>query len=135
MTASLRIILIVPVILIASLFLTPRIYAASGVTQFCQSATAQRTTFCQDTSKGNSDANKNNNPVISVIKTAITILSYIIGVASVVTIIISGLRMVLSEGKPENISSARSAIIFAVVGVIIAISAQLIVVFVLDKLG
>jgi hypothetical protein len=64
---------------------------------------------------------------------AIEILSYIVGIVSVVMIIVSALRMVISGGDPNTVGSARSAIIYSVAGVVIAVIAQGIVVFVLKR--
>ena len=51
---------------------------------------------------------------------------------SVLFIVIGGLRMVLSEGNPEKVSTARSTIKFAVIGLVVAISAEALVSFVLN---
>lgn len=74
------------------------------------------------------------NPIILNIKKAINILSAIIGIVSVVVIILSGLRMVLGGGDPQTINSSRDAIIYAAVGIAVAVVSQAIVVFVLNKI-
>lgn len=74
-------------------------------------------------------------PIISTLKDAINLISIIIGVAAVIIIILAGLRFMLSGGDPQSISGARDAIIYAGVGIIIAVAAQAIVVFVLDNLS
>lgn len=129
----LKILAFLPLLLAFVLLSTPKTYAATGPFGACGTGTVINTsTVCKDAN--GPKANSNSNPVISIIKTAILIISILIGIASVITIMVSGFRLVMSEGKAENISSARSAIIFAVVGLIIAASAQLVVVFILDKL-
>lgn len=65
------------------------------------------------------------------------ILQLTIGIlagVAVLFVVIGGLRMVLSEGNPEDTSRARDTIIYAVVGLVICISAEAFVSFVLDKL-
>jgi hypothetical protein len=71
----------------------------------------------------------------SELHTLLSITFGILGAISVLIIVISGMRFVLSEGKPENAARARETIIYAVVGLIISISAELIVAFVLNKVG
>jgi hypothetical protein len=50
-------------------------------------------------------------------------------------IIVGGLRLVLSGGNPQTVTSARDSIIYALVGIVIAVLAQVIVVFVLDNIS
>ena len=59
----------------------------------------------------------------------------IIGAIAVLIIIIAGFRYVLSEGKSDNAARARETIIYAIVGLIVSISAEVIVAFVLNKVG
>ncbi len=62
------------------------------------------------------------------------LVAVLVGIASVIAITIGGLRYVLSSGDPNNINGAKSMILFAIVGLMIAILAQGIVLFVLKKL-
>ena len=64
----------------------------------------------------------------------VNILSIVVGVTAVLIIIIQGLRLVLSEGKSENVNSARSGIIYAVVGLVVAALAQVLVWTILNRL-
>ena len=82
--------------------------------------------------KGN---NGKNNPIIDIIKAAIEVLSFIIGAAAIITIIVSGIRMMIAGGDPNSIASARTGLVYALVGVAVVALAQLIVVFVLDKVS
>ena len=56
----------------------------------------------------------------------------IIGVLAFLIIIISALRFVLSGGDPQSVATARNTIIYAVIGLVIAISAEVIVTYVLN---
>ncbi len=59
----------------------------------------------------------------------------IIGVVALVMIILAGLQLVTSAGdNPEAAAKARGTIIYAVLGLIVAISAEVIVTFVLGRL-
>ena len=82
----------------------------------------------------NSLAQNNGNPAIGIIGSTIKVLSVIIGITAIVTILVSAARMILANGDAQSFGNARSAILYAFVGIIVAIFAQLIVVFVLDKI-
>jgi len=71
--------------------------------------------------------------VDDIIKTGISILSIIVGVAAVIMIIVGGLRYVISGGDAGSISSAKNTIMYAIVGLVVAALAQIIVQFVLNK--
>lgn len=63
----------------------------------------------------------------------LNVLSIIIGVGSVLVIIIAGFRQVVSAGNPDAVKKSKDAIIYALVGVVVAIFAQVIVQFVLSS--
>lgn len=64
----------------------------------------------------------------------VNILSIVVGVAAVIMIIIAGLRFITANGDSNQIASARTAIIYALVGLVVVALAQTIVKFVLDKI-
>jgi len=86
-------------------------------------------TICQGTDTGPTAKN----PIYTVLTVVIDILSAVVGVGSVIVIIVQGLRIVLSNGDSNTVENARNAIIYACVGVIFAIFAQIFVAFVLDR--
>ncbi|MBC7707771.1 hypothetical protein H7Y63_00935 [Polaromonas sp.] len=67
----------------------------------------------------------------NLIKVVINILSFVVGIAAVIMVIISGLKYVTSGGDSNGISSAKSTLIYALVGLAVAATAQLLVRFVL----
>lgn len=69
----------------------------------------------------------------SVIATILRILSYVAGIAAVIMIIISGLKYITSGGDASSIASAKTSLIYAIVGIIIVVLAQAIVQFVLKE--
>lgn len=77
---------------------------------------------------------KNDNPLINIVSGIINILSYLTGIAAIIGIIANGLRFILANGNPESIAGARSGLLYSVVGVVVAVIAQGIVVFVLNNL-
>jgi hypothetical protein len=64
------------------------------------------------------------------------ILNIVIGIVaaiSVLFVVVGGLRFVLSAGDPQAASRARSTVIYAVVGLVVAVAAEAIVAFVLSN--
>lgn len=69
--------------------------------------------------------------VPSVIRAAVQVLSIIIGSAAIIMILISGMRYIFAAGDSNKISGAKTTLIYALVGVVVAALAQLLVHFVL----
>lgn len=67
-----------------------------------------------------------------VVKNVVNILLYIVGVAAVVVIIVSGIRYTASGGNSNNVQAAKLSLIYAVVGLLIAVVAYAIVNYALD---
>ena len=61
--------------------------------------------------------------VPSLLQRVVGILAWVTGVAAVFVILIQGLRMVFSGGDSNSIVSARNGIIYAVIGLAVAIFA------------
>jgi len=62
-------------------------------------------------------------------------VSYIAGICAIIIIIVGGFMYVTSGGDPGKISNAKDAVLYALIGVVIAIIAQAIIIFVLNKIG
>ena len=69
------------------------------------------------------------------VKSITNILVFIVGLASVVLLIIGGLRYALSGGDSGGVEGAKNTILYAIVGVIVAFMAYAIVNFVLGALN
>lgn len=74
------------------------------------------------------------NKVTSFILEVIKVMLFALGVVSVVAVIYGGLTYVTAAGDMAKIKKARNTILYAIGGLIIAVSAQLIILFVLDRL-
>jgi len=59
---------------------------------------------------------------------------YIIGAVSVLMLIYGGVRYTISMGDEKNVVAAKNTILYAIVGIIVALLAYAIVNFVLDSL-
>lgn len=57
----------------------------------------------------------------------------IVGVVAVIMLIIGGFRYVISQGNEKNISAAKDTILYAVVGLVVAILSYAIVNFVIGR--
>jgi hypothetical protein len=71
----------------------------------------------------------------NLLKSIINILLFIIGAIAVIMIIIGGIRYTTSNGDQAQVTSAKNTILYAIVGLVVAIMAFAIVNFVLDALN
>lgn len=69
------------------------------------------------------------------VKTTVNTLLFIVGIASVIVIIIGGLRYILSGGNSASINSAKDTILYAVIGIVVALLGYAIVNFTLGQFG
>lgn len=79
-----------------------------------------------DITNGVGQADPGSPTVDSAIATAINILSMLVGIAAVIMLIFGGYRYITSAGDPGNIAKAKSTILYALIGVAIVASTQLI---------
>lgn len=68
-----------------------------------------------------------------VFKTVTNVLLFIIGAISVIMLIIGGIRYVVSGGDSGAVTSAKNTILYAVVGIVVAILAYALVNFVITS--
>lgn len=73
-----------------------------------------------------------NGQVSKVIRLALQILSLAAGIIAVIMVIVSGLKYVTSQGDSNAISSAKNSLIYAIVGIVVVVFAQILVQFVLQ---
>ena len=71
----------------------------------------------------------------STVQTIIEIAIGITAALSVLFVAIGGLRYILSQGEPQAVSKAKSTIIYALIGVAVAVSAQILVIFIANGVG
>jgi hypothetical protein len=70
----------------------------------------------------------------ATIKTVLTIVFSIVGALSLLFITIGGFRYVLSQGDPQAVGKAKGTILYALIGLIVAITAVAIVTFVVGRI-
>lgn len=69
-----------------------------------------------------------------VFQTVSNVLIFIVGAVAVIMLIIGGLRYVISQGDKGNVESAKNTILYAVIGIVVAVMAYAIVNFVAGSL-
>lgn len=96
---------------------------------FCENGQVLDDGACQIVNKDTGDASARN--IFQVIGQT---LVFIVGGLSFIMIIIGGLMYVLSSGDGNNTKRAKDVILYAIVGLVIAVSAQGLVTFVLGRI-
>lgn len=81
----------------------------------------------------NTDISSGSTGVTNLITSIVNIFSLIVGMVSVVMIIYGGFRYITSGGDSGKVTGAKNTIIYAVIGLVIVVLAQVIVKFILDK--
>jgi hypothetical protein len=103
------------------------VFAVNPVQQVCQ--TNPSAAVCEAKSSNSSLLGKD-----GIITKVSKVMVYFAGAISVIMLVIGGIKYTTSQGNPGDLESAKSTIIYALVGLIISIFAQGIVFFVLSKL-
>lgn len=88
----------------------------------CKYVTADKSGVCSDNGK----------EATTVAAKVINTLFYIVGIAAVVIIIYSGILFVLASGDPGKIATAKRGLIYACIGLIVALMSYAIVNFVVN---
>lgn len=84
---------------------------------------------------GQAGSRCNDSGVPKTIKAVTNILSYFVGILAVIMIIIAGFKYITSNGNTESVASAKSTLIYALIGIAIAVLAQFFVSFVLSRVA
>ena len=121
-------------VILASLLALPVI--AFGVTTLvADSASAQLNLESGINSAKGTGAPDNVTEDDGLIKKVVNLLLWAIGIVSVIMIIIGGIRYATSNGDSNQVTAAKNTIMYAVIGLVIAIFAYAIVNFVLTQIG
>jgi hypothetical protein len=82
------------------------------------------------------DDTENSGPTVnSVIHTVISIFSYIMGIAGIIMIILGSFKYITSGGDSAKVGSAKSTIVYALIGLVVAVLAQVLVRFVFREVN
>jgi hypothetical protein len=69
----------------------------------------------------------------STISTPISWAFWLLAAISVIMIIVGGIRYITSQGNQQQLQSAKNTVLYAVVGLVVAIAARAIVMLVVDS--
>ena len=114
--------IIVPTFFIIGLLMIPQTVNAVDI---C-AGNGANSTYCQNKSEGETK-------VKSVMKSVVDVLLMTVGVISIVMIVVGGIMFALSSGDASKVTKARNMVIYAVVGLVVALFASAIINFVFNK--
>lgn len=95
------------------------------------SAAASESPICKDKNNTSPDLNPFSGSG-GVLMRATKLFVFVVGAASILIIIFGGIKYITSDGDANSISSAKSTVLYAFIGLIIALIAQAIIVFVIN---
>lgn len=113
------------------LLLAPAVHAEDIFNGVCQGDGAN-SDVCKEKGSASPDG-----PLVGpngIITRVTQIVVFLSGAAGVIMVMIGGIKYVMSGGDASKIDSAKNTILYAVIGLVIAASAQIIVSFVFSKL-
>lgn len=121
-------------LLVGVLGLLPLGKAGAATDPFAD-ACASNTTKTQDSALCNTDGSTN--PVSGndgVIAKAINIFSFLTGAASMIMIVIGGIKYMTAGGESSKVASAKSTITYALIGIVIFLLSRGILAYVINRI-
>ena len=82
----------------------------------------------------NCDSEEADEKVSSTLATILNLFSIIAGIATVIMVIYAGFRYIVSGGDEKGVKSAKNTMLYAIVGIVLVLLAQVIVQFVFGRL-
>lgn len=79
---------------------------------------------CKDANQGQASTV---DPAVTAIRIAIQLMAVVVGLGAVIGIIVSGIRLSIAHGDASSVASARTALIYSLIGLGVAALAQVIV--------
>lgn len=127
---ALRGLLVVPALTLALSFAA--VPFAQPVHAECTNDLSGGVTGGADCAKGD-DQQSNLFGPSGIFKVITNVLLFLIGAVSVIMLIIGGIRYTISQGDSSAVTSAKNTILYAIIGIIVALLAYAIVNFVLGS--
>lgn len=75
-----------------------------------------------------------NDSVGAILKNVINVMLYLAGAIAVLVIVVGGIRYITSDGDPGSANKAKNTIIYALVGLVVAVMSYSIVNFVIERI-
>lgn len=94
----------------------------------CTGTTAKTSAVCKTPSKDVAGSN-------GILVTVANFMALIAGVAAVIILLIASIKYITAGGDPKEIESAKNTIIYALVGILIILSAKVLITYVVSKTG
>jgi hypothetical protein len=69
-----------------------------------------------------------------IIVKIVNILAFVIGIAAVIVIIIAGIQYMVSTGDSTKVNNAKNAILYAIVGLVVAVLSRWVILFTIGKI-
>lgn len=97
-------------------------------------ATNSREDACQGLNQlGGGGCGSGQSGINNIANAVVTIISYIAGIIAIIMVLIAGIRYTTSGGDSAKVSAAKTALVYALIGIAVAALAQVLVHFVLNQ--
>lgn len=96
-------------------------------------ATTTKQEVCEAVGSGTDCTDNGGGNLTNILSMIINILSVMVGITAVIMIIVAGFKYITSGGDTSKVTSAKNALIYAIIGLIIVGFAQFMVHFVLKQ--
>jgi hypothetical protein len=103
----------------------PVVVSASSKTDACQE-------LRQQLSNGRQGCGTKGSAVLVAVRRVVSLVAFIAGIVGVIMIVVSGFRFITANGDASRVASARTSLVYAVVGLAIAAIAAALVRFALS---
>lgn len=87
---------------------------------------------CNGSNKNTAVCKSNDDDAGALVKTVVNTLLYVLGVIAVIMIIVGGIRYATSGGDASGIKGGKDTVLYAVIGLVVAMLAWAIVNFVVE---
>ncbi len=114
--------------------LTPAVASAANTTNTATSGACTSASSCVSDGVTSTGGTSSKTDIKGIIRTVVNALLFLIGAVSVIMIVVGGFRYVVSQGDSSAVASAKNTILYAVIGLVVALMAYAIVAFVVDHL-
>jgi hypothetical protein len=80
------------------------------------------------------DGQSNTTDIQQIVRNVVNVLLWVVGIASVIMLIVGGIRYVVSAGDQNAVQGAKNTILYAIVGLVVAFLAFALINFVIEGL-
>lgn len=116
-----------------SLALAGNAVVVTGLAGHAQAAACDSTTI--NGGANCAQGNTSNVALVDQIKTITNTMLFAVGVVAVIMLIVGGFRYIFSGGNSTSVNAAKDTILYAVIGIVVALLSWGIVTFILGQFG